>query len=188
MPVPGALAQAMREALRDDTTLEELHAAVYAAYIAVDVDAQARAEAISKCPACHEPIDYCQGHGEIGDPAGHAVLMQYDDDTRKCYCGARFDQHALTAHPATTTFTTPPVEIPDGKSEAPVRCLCGWDDDGTLIMVDRWKADHPPVPYVEIIEFYGDTADEERHGHHQCPRCDNDLAADTVYPRDSKEA
>lgn len=26
------------------------------------------------CPACHEPIDYCQGHGAIGDPAGAAIL------------------------------------------------------------------------------------------------------------------
>ena len=26
------------------------------------------------CPACSNPIDYCQGHGEIGDPEGFAIL------------------------------------------------------------------------------------------------------------------
>ena len=31
------------------------------------------------CPACGDPIDYCQGHGEIGDPAGFAILMAHDD-------------------------------------------------------------------------------------------------------------
>jgi hypothetical protein len=31
------------------------------------------------CPACGEPIDYCQGHGEIGDPIGRAILERHDD-------------------------------------------------------------------------------------------------------------
>ena len=30
----------------------------------------------SVCPACGEPIDYCQGHGEIGDPEGYAILKR----------------------------------------------------------------------------------------------------------------
>lgn len=29
---------------------------------------------IEPCPVCGEPIDYCQGHGEIGDPEGRAIL------------------------------------------------------------------------------------------------------------------
>lgn len=38
------------------------------------------------CPACGSPIDYCQGHGEIGDPAGHAVLVAHDnDDHTQCH-------------------------------------------------------------------------------------------------------
>lgn len=28
----------------------------------------------SRCPACGEPIDWCRGHGEIGDPEGRAIL------------------------------------------------------------------------------------------------------------------
>lgn len=30
------------------------------------------------CPACGSPTDYCQGHGEIGDPTGFAILQAHD--------------------------------------------------------------------------------------------------------------
>lgn len=40
-----------------------------------DMDADWLAEQyVGACPVCEEPTDYCQGHGEIGDPAGHALL------------------------------------------------------------------------------------------------------------------
>lgn len=32
------------------------------------------------CPACGEPIDYCQGHGLIGDPTGYAKMVRHDAD------------------------------------------------------------------------------------------------------------
>lgn len=32
----------------------------------------------SSCPACGEYIDYCQGHGELGDPDGHKILSAHD--------------------------------------------------------------------------------------------------------------
>jgi hypothetical protein len=32
----------------------------------------------SRCPACGQPIDYCQGHGESGDPEGFRILQQHD--------------------------------------------------------------------------------------------------------------
>ena len=32
------------------------------------------------CPACGNVTDYCQGHGEIGDPAGFAILRAHDND------------------------------------------------------------------------------------------------------------
>jgi hypothetical protein len=39
----------------------------------------------SYCPACGDVIDYCQGHGEIGDPAGFAILAAHDsDDHSRC--------------------------------------------------------------------------------------------------------
>lgn len=34
---------------------------------------------VSRCPACGDPIDFCQGHGAIGDPFGHTILEQHDD-------------------------------------------------------------------------------------------------------------
>lgn len=34
---------------------------------------------IGGCPACGNPIDYCQGHGEIGDPIGFAILKAHDN-------------------------------------------------------------------------------------------------------------
>jgi hypothetical protein len=36
-------------------------------------------EYIARCPACGDVIDYCQGHGEMGDPAGFAILAAHDD-------------------------------------------------------------------------------------------------------------
>ena len=34
----------------------------------------------SGCPACGDPISYCQGHGEYGDPMGFRLLMLHDND------------------------------------------------------------------------------------------------------------
>lgn len=38
------------------------------------------------CPACGSVIDYCQGHGPIGDYEGYAVLIAHDDDDVHIYC------------------------------------------------------------------------------------------------------
>lgn len=32
-----------------------------------------------RCPACGDPIDFCTGHGPIGDPVGARILDQHDD-------------------------------------------------------------------------------------------------------------
>jgi hypothetical protein len=38
-----------------------------------------------RCPVCGEIIWYCQGHGEIGDPEGFAILQAHnDDDHERC--------------------------------------------------------------------------------------------------------
>lgn len=36
------------------------------------------AHAEPRCPACGDPIDYCLGHGEIGDPYGWSLLQLHD--------------------------------------------------------------------------------------------------------------
>lgn len=38
---------------------------------------------IERCPACGNPIDYCQGHGEMGDPYGFAILINHDVDRHR---------------------------------------------------------------------------------------------------------
>lgn len=37
-------------------------------------------EYMAVCPACGQAIDYCQGHGEIGDPDGFAILRMHDNE------------------------------------------------------------------------------------------------------------
>lgn len=42
-----------------------------------------------RCVACGEPIDYCQGHGEIGDPIGFAIIGAHEGGNhRKCHTTA----------------------------------------------------------------------------------------------------
>lgn len=41
--------------------------------------AMGEAESVSRCPVCGDPIDYCQGHGQIGDPIGASILSAHDD-------------------------------------------------------------------------------------------------------------
>lgn len=38
------------------------------------------------CPVCGAPIDYCQGHGEIGDPVGYRRMQAHDNgDHSECH-------------------------------------------------------------------------------------------------------
>lgn len=42
-------------------------------------------ESEPECPACGEGIQWCQGHGEIGDPDGAAILAAHDEgDHSRC--------------------------------------------------------------------------------------------------------
>jgi hypothetical protein len=62
-------------------TPEELETLYALVSDAADEDpGEANETYVSRCPCCGEYIDYCQGHGEIGDPAGFAILAAHDDD------------------------------------------------------------------------------------------------------------
>lgn len=38
------------------------------------------------CPACGQPIDYCQGHGRIGDPVGYHIMLRHEyADHTQCH-------------------------------------------------------------------------------------------------------
>ena len=43
-------------------------------------------EPIWYCPACGDPIDYCQGHGRIGDPIGYAIVTDHHENDRHDKC------------------------------------------------------------------------------------------------------
>ena len=50
----------------------------YGDYVTADMATEDCPGEYTRCPACGDPIDYCQGHGETGDPAGYATLAQHD--------------------------------------------------------------------------------------------------------------
>lgn len=52
-----------------------------------DYDMTADWWSVSRCPACGDPIDYCQGHGPIGDPVGHLTLKAHDKGKHE-WCNA----------------------------------------------------------------------------------------------------
>lgn len=54
-------------------------------------------------------------------------------------------------------------------------CECGWDNDGHLIVVDRWAHDWPPIPYIEMIEFYLDSGMDPDDQVSECPNCGEEL-------------
>lgn len=65
----------------------------------VDDDDEDFGELISYCPACGQPIDYCQGHGEIGDPVGFETLRLHDIDIHvRCHPNG-CEERARHIHP-----------------------------------------------------------------------------------------
>lgn len=68
---------------RDDTVARRVEAARDAVtsdeYAAMLRRAAEDAAALDYCPACGDVIDYCRGHGEIGDPAGAVILADHDE-------------------------------------------------------------------------------------------------------------
>lgn len=67
-------------------------------------------------------------------------------------------------------------------SAVPVACpLCGWDDSGTLEVIDRWREDYPPIPYVKMIELRGDSG--EGRPVYRCGGCGEDIDPYTVEAR-----
>lgn len=41
---------------------------------------------LGPCPACGDHVDYCQGHGEIGDPIGFMILDEHYNQGRHARC------------------------------------------------------------------------------------------------------
>lgn len=64
----------------------------------------------ARCPACGDPIDYCQGHGEIGDPAGFALLAEHDSGVHLGCHPDGCDDAGKDTRPAIERYGTPEHE------------------------------------------------------------------------------
>lgn len=71
-----------------------------------------------RCPACGEPIDYCQGHGPSGDPIGFAILEAHDAgehsqcDPAGCDDARELDAIESAAELADESFVANPPTVP----------------------------------------------------------------------------
>ncbi len=64
----------------------------------------------------------------------------------------------------------------DKEGQVKVACVCGHE----LMLVDRYVTDYPPIPHIEMIEFYdGDSMDPDDHVQ-ECPSCGEYLETDEV--------
>jgi hypothetical protein len=66
-------------------------------------EAEDTGDDIERCPVCGEPSDYCQGHGETGDPRGWRYMVAHDHgDHIQCHpagCeAAGTSEHVLYPH------------------------------------------------------------------------------------------
>lgn len=64
------------------------------------------------------------------------------------------------------------------RDTIPVACECGWDNDGQLVLVDRYATDHPPIPHFSIdafIQVYRDRGGDPDDLVHDCPECGGPL-------------
>lgn len=72
--------------------------------------------------------------------------------------------------------------------ELPVACAgCGWDNDRTLTLIDRYATDYPPVPRGNgdrFIEAYRDTGGDPDDRISFCPKCDTYLDRDGCIARE----
>jgi len=72
----------------------------------------------SRCPACGDPIDYCRGHGEIGDPLGADILKLHDlglhQDCNLLGCDEAARLNGEAGRLATTTYTPVSEEVAVG--------------------------------------------------------------------------
>lgn len=56
-----------------------------------DHDTVSQFQEIGHCPACGDHIDYCQGHGRIGDPLGYHIVRDHYDFQKHDRCHPNAD-------------------------------------------------------------------------------------------------
>jgi len=112
-------------------------------------------EFVSSCPACGYPIDYCQGHGEVGDPVGFAVLTAHDDGNHED-CDPEGCDEALAAGRA-KVIQEIAAEIKAG--DAPIYTR------NDLIRYHKWLQEHTDTFDITWIEL---TLEGNQEGHPWC--------------------
>ncbi|QAU07324.1 hypothetical protein SEA_NOSILAM_83 [Gordonia phage NosilaM] len=120
----------------DATDADTLRAAVES----IDAHYGADVETDPRCVACGEPIDYCQGHGEIGDPVGAAILDAHDDgDHNNCH-PLGCDETPVPAVGASVFVTDPAAPGFHGT-------ITAVDEISRTVTVSTWTRDGEPINY-----------------------------------------
>lgn len=103
---------------------------------------------MERCPACGDPIDYCQGHGPIGDPEGHAILMASefaDDNTAPVMSADELD--ALVIEMNADRNTAPAPSAPSDEISAPEDTETpGSPNSSPSVAVSGWERRPIPAP------------------------------------------
>ncbi|WIC89714.1 hypothetical protein SEA_BRAXOADDIE_92 [Rhodococcus phage Braxoaddie] len=132
-----------------------------------DTDPDDDGEPVSRCVACGEVIDYCTGHGEIGDPDGARIIDAHDnDDHTGCVPDPDACEYAADAARAAETMARVTGSVSATHSETRRDPLTGdvwvtarvkWDRVTGAVPVPSWEVSPSGVEYV-----HSDASDPDR--------------------------
>jgi hypothetical protein len=72
------------------------------------------------CPACGDVIDFCRGHGLVGDTRGYVTLRRHDmGNHRDCHPGGCEDSAEIQDHATHVSGELCGWEIPEGTCHRP---------------------------------------------------------------------
>lgn len=174
--------------------------------VTVDVDPEPDTEddetdAEARCPACGEPISYCQGHGESGDPDGFDTLRRHDD-------GDHTDCHQDGCDDAGEDLR-PPLLVDGHRSKLAERTVealldaLEWTEqehseaDVSAILQEAAFGDQQvtvgpistPIPQVWIVEsVVHEGHPTDASGESCTDECFRELALSTWYPTEERAA
>ncbi|WNM65015.1 hypothetical protein SEA_MASELOP_92 [Rhodococcus phage Maselop] len=133
-----------------------------------DTDPDDDGEPVSRCVACGEIIDYCTGHGEIGDPDGARIIDAHDDgDHTGCYPHSDACEYAADAARSAETMARVTGSVSATHSETRRDPLTGALDVTARVRWDRATGEAYPVPSWKVSPSgvtyeHSDAADPDR--------------------------
>lgn len=102
----------------------------------------------ARCPACGDLIDFCQGHGSIGDPDGRAILDAHDADNHEsCHpeaCEDSLYNHEFDSDSDRCKCGSVEVFFEDGDLKYQIGYGCElsarvWRDESRAINGPSWR-------------------------------------------------